>query len=273
VIVDSFLYAGEYDMLELRYRTLRDVVDVFVPVACTVTHQGVPMDGPRLLLPPGNDDRYESPHDPKMRRPFVVAPPRMFADGQRSVAGQPFYQLIERQQRAGAWQAVWSQCHPEVNDVVMVSDVDEIPDPFHVTQFAQHLTDTHDRPFVCIQRFHSDRLPFIHPNRTWPGTTVTRWHNCDPHRQRQHRAQMVADGDTFETGWHFSWFGTDAERHWKLHAFSHGEVADAYDPRAGRNALIHSNGEPLLKVEAGDFRDWPRPLVDGTFTIPEAWLL
>jgi hypothetical protein len=253
-------------MAELRYRTLRDVVDRFVPVVCSLTHQGVPVNlGEMTRLPDVMRD------DDKVVEPFVVVPARTFNAGKGSVAGKPFFQLIERQHRAAVWTAIWTRVKPEVDDVVMVSDVDEIPDPDYVTEFYSALEQWNDHPFVVAQRMHSDRLTLMHPHQPWYGTTVSRWHNCDPHRQRHGRDIMIEQGFTSGAGIHLSWFGTDEQRAWKVHAFSHGEVAATYDPTVGRQFGIHSNGEILDRVAFPGDLWWPKPLTDGSFDIPQEW--
>lgn len=267
MIVDACLFAGENDMLELRYRTLRDVVDMFVTVGCVVSHQGVPLPGPRVWPYPDGVWR----DDPRFHA-TAVTPLTLFNNGQRSAAGNAHYQLIERQQRAGVRQAVWEQCHPDLTTIVMVSDVDEIPDPNVVRQFDTYLSRTDDHPFVLEQRFHSESLAYMHPQKVWYGTTVSRWKDCDPHAHRQARGEWVEDQwFVSEAGWHLSWFGTDADRDWKVHAFSHGEVADAYDPAEGRRQHVHANGEVLFPVNPDGLR-WPEPIHDGTFDVPAAWM-
>jgi hypothetical protein len=204
---------------------------------------------------------------------FLVKPTRTFpADHPRSVAGQPFYQLIERQHRAAVWQAVWHTVRPEADTIVMVSDVDEIPDPKLVADLDAQFWGEGDGPFVLQQRMHSDRLSLLHPYQPWLGTTVSRWHNCDPHRARQTRGEMYEGGRSIPSGgWHLSWFGTDEQRAWKVNAFSHGEVRDKYDPAVGRQLGLHPNGEVLKQIDTSDY-DWPQPILDGSFEIPEEWL-
>lgn len=265
VVVDAFLFANEWQMAELRYLTLRDHVDAFVPVACAYTHQGAPTDL-SCVQPPAalGDSRY---HLPRIVRPF-----RTYTDGQRSIAGQPLFQMIERQHRALVRQAVQDSV-PRIDgdDVVCVSDVDEIPDPSALTVAIQ-LLDSYGGAIVFQQRWHCDRMRFLHPHSPWLGTTISKFSECLPQRHRDLRGPLHDAGRLVqEAGWHLSWFGTNEERTRKLHTFSHGEhVEDGADMSVARMRGEDVHGVQLIAVYPGDLT-WPEPIEDGTFTVPDAW--
>lgn len=266
MIVDAFLYNGEVEMLELRVFTLAEHVDLFMPVVCSLTHQGLPTDldaATRLPTLVGIGWEYK----PKVHRPYVMRPARGFPRVERSVAGSPWFQLIERQHRAGIWYAC-NELGLAPTDIVLVSDVDEIPNPDVIPSVMAG-----GEVQVFEQRFHSDKLTLLHPQQPWYGTTVSNWRDCNPHDARQHRAEMAeTPGATIpHGGWHFSWFGTDEQREAKLHAFSHGEIVGHYDPKLGREHGIHSNGEVLRHINLADY-DWPKPMLTDTFDIPKEWL-
>jgi hypothetical protein len=292
VIVDAFLYAGETDMLELRVRTLGTIVDLFVPVICARTHQGDPVDLPAVhesidvAVGRVADAGTVSEFGDRRRRGLVshgfhfyatrwsIAPyvvnPEPIPDGSRGGAGSRWYQFIERQHRDGIVRACDAAAVP-ADAVVCVSDVDEIPDPRAIAGLRGRVDD--GDWFVLEQRFHSTALDLLHPQQPWLGTTVTCRAALEPQRMRDARGDRDLTGQVSHGGWHLSWFGTDVERSRKLDSFSHAELRDLFDPAAARQHLVHANGEQLRHLHVGEIGrlDWPAPIVDGSFPVPDHW--
>ncbi len=261
MIVDAFLYAGEQDMCELRMRTLAPVVDVFVPVMCTLTHQGEPTAVPPL------------PDVDVPVAPYVVNP-EPIPDGSRGGVGSRWYQFIERQHRDGIRRACDLCSVVRVHDdaVVLVSDVDEIPHPDAVLVAARLIRA--GGWVVFEQRFHSTYLQWLHPQQPWLGTTATLARDLAPQQMRDRRGDATVMLPIPTGGWHLSWFGSDAQRARKLATFSHAELRGRFDPQAGRARREHANGErlqPLSLEQLGRF-DWPAPAVDGSFRVPDSWI-
>lgn len=276
MIVDAFLYAGERDMLELRMRTLRDVVDAFVIVQCNRTHQG-----DRI----GSWGDYWAEGDlsadwPWLQRPWlshlVEVPP--LPAGERGGAGSAHYQVIERQHRDGISAAlervIGSPCLTP-DTVVMVSDVDEIPDPTIVEHLAAFCDGNTATGWVVLQqRFHSTAIDLLHPHQPWLGTCAARMKDLAPQAMRDARGDYTKMAHCAPGGWHLSWFGTDEERQRKLDTFSHAELRDTFDPTAARAHRRHSNGERLTELTPDEIRklDWPAPIVDESFRVPAHWV-
>ncbi len=292
-LVDACLFAGEGDMLELRMRTLAPVVDHFCVVACTMTHQGEVADREQItsafiatmIRVTGDGLRVHAnlawvePSRILERRRAILERP---AD-ERGPAGSPFFQHIERQHRAGVAAKVAEVVNGDPDTVVMVSDVDEIPDPAVVVHLrawpvgGPQGPQAHDR-LVFAQRFHSGALDLLHPIQPWWGTCVSRLQGMNAQQHRNDRTTIGTPHQnvivTDRAGWHFSWFGTDEERDRKLRTFSHAELVGKIDVRAQRRQHVHANGEQLisLTVEDSELLDWPHPLIDGSFTPPPYWL-
>lgn len=288
-IVDACLFSAEVDMLTLRLLTLADVVDQFVVVACSRTHQGQPVDRHKIegafyeaamraaqitarVTPATTTLRWIEPSNVVYRNgQFYERRPE-----ERGPAGTRFFQHIERQHRDGMVGAV---ALPDVppNAIVMMSDVDEIPSPDAVVRLQAAFA----RPaawIVMAQRFHSGALDLLHPVQPWWGTCAALLGNLHPQEHRDARTTIGTANQTVtvmpQAGWHLSWFGSDAERQRKLDTFSHAELTGRYDPAEGRRALLHSNGEPLQQLTLGETYalDWPAPLLDGRFPLPDCWL-
>lgn len=234
MLVDTFLYAGEADMLDLRIQTLSGVVDRFVAVCSTMTHQGAGVLLPDL--PTGVEGVFVDP---------APIPPERAND-------RPQF-WIERQHRNAARLAAKS------GDVVMVSDVDEIPDPKLIPR---------DPPFpqAFSMRMHGFAIDYQYPAR-WNGTTVCHADQLAPQFLRNWRHQL----HKLNGGWHLSWMGDMEAKKRKLATFAHAELA-ALDLDACMADAKHANGEPLKRLtrEQTMALDWPAPMFDG-FTPPASW--
>jgi hypothetical protein len=287
VIVDTCLFAGEREMLQLRMLTLGTLVDAYAVVACTITHQGEPADVGLI-----SGAFHEATAAARLPVPSVLSwvEPSMIlerngrilerAPDERGPAGTPWFQHIERQHRDGMAGAV-RMISDDPQTVVMMSDVDEIPTPECVAQWhawPMHEPETLNARLVCAQRFHSTALDLLHPQQPWWGTCVSLLGHCQPQKHRDDRGTIGTPKQSVYVvdrgGWHFSWFGTDVDRARKLATFSHAELTGKYDPLVGRVEQKHSNGEQLVKLNVAETLalDWPAPLVDGSMPLPEYWV-
>lgn len=239
MLVDVFLFNGETDMAALRVATLREHVGRMVAVSCNLTHQSDPADP----VPPPDGCEWVTVHaDP-------------IPEG-RGGEGTPYYQWIERQHRDGA---VTACLDLEADDVVMVSDVDEIPDPLTLHQMTGP-----QGPRAVPMRMHGFAVDYLYP-LTWIGTTVSTAAEMAPqaHRSWRHRLPKVGGG------WHLSWFGDLDEKRRKLRSFSHAELADLDVDRCTLTGT-HANGERMRRLTRDEVLglDWPAPLFDD---IPASW--
>jgi hypothetical protein len=213
-VVDTCMLFNELDLLELRMRELWPVVDRFVVVEAAFSHAGVA----KPLFLAENRARFE-PFREKLVSHVVrespVAAPR----------DEPERAIVERFQR-DAIGAALAPLRLSRRDVVLVSDVDEIPRATAVESLDRRL---HDAPFCVFVQRHYHR----YVNHAWPGDAgpprwlgsvacrygklrrigahrVRRGHGRagDLLRQRDRRWDYVDDG-----GWHFTWMG-GAEASW-----------------------------------------------------------
>lgn len=278
-MIDAFLYAGEIDLLELRVRTLERDVRYFVPTLCSLTHQSERSahvrhveEVEKLAARLGLADRI---------RPYVVAAHRLPV-GERGGAGTRYYQRIERAHRSGIRLAVDQIAGLAPDEIVLVSDVDEIPNPAYIGRDdLRTYFDAGSRWLVLLQRFHSTYLDWLHPAPWWQGTTISLLRDLQPQAMRDARVEdgvltrIGGEGDW--AGWHLSWLGDDVERRRKLETFSHAELArGGFDPRDARADVVHSNGEPLHRMTMAEIRrgPWPAPLLEDGLTgsFPAWWM-
>lgn len=242
-MLDVFLWNGEEDMGRLRVETLKGHVDAMVAVSCDLTHQS---------------ERAE-PTPPPDGCEWVTVEAVAIPEG-RGGHGTPYYQWIERQHRDGA---ILAAAEYGASTIVMISDVDEIPDP---RTFADIEATAERGPCAVPMRMHGFALDYLYP-LDWVGTTASRVDSLAPqaHRSWRHNAPRAGHG------WHLSWFGDLEEKRRKLRSFSHAEL-HALDVEDCYQTGTHANGERMthLSREVIDRMDWPAPLFDG-FDIPPSW--
>lgn len=268
-------------MLELRQRTLADVVDLCMVVVCTRTHQDDPVDRGDVE----NDFVTAGERSGMRARLFWVEPERVLERngrfferprGDRGGAGSRFYAFIERQHRDGMRAAVETVTNDPMTTCLQ-SDLDEIPTPEAVL-LAARMLETRPLWIAFAQRFHSTGLDLLHPQQPWFGSCGSRLADMEPQKIRDARTTIGTRDQEMvvidNAGIHASWLGTDVEREKKLHSFSHFEVVGKWDPAEGRRTRRHANGEVLTPVSLSASYQmwWPKPLIDGTFEMPTSWI-
>jgi beta-1,4-mannosyl-glycoprotein beta-1,4-N-acetylglucosaminyltransferase len=113
-IYDCFLFFNELDRLEIRLEELNSVVDYFVLVEATETHQG----RPKPLYFKENKDRFKKFLDKIIH---VVVDFSIIDKSKRGIW------TLESYQRAYIKEGLKEKCRCRPNDVIFVSDVDQIP--------------------------------------------------------------------------------------------------------------------------------------------------
>jgi beta-1,4-mannosyl-glycoprotein beta-1,4-N-acetylglucosaminyltransferase len=194
--VDAFMFYNEFDVLELRLELLDKYVDTFVLVESEVTHVG----GPKPLYFQENKERYAK-WLPKIRHVIVTA-----AEAPKEI--DPWHR--ETHQRHCILKGL--EGIPD-DEVVLISDVDEIPDLSKFTG-EELVTAFHMHLFIYS-------LDYITTIEEWIGTVATscamvRKNGPNVFRQNRWRFPRIQNA-----GWHLSYFGDAAHVHNKLKTFAH----------------------------------------------------
>lgn len=225
MLVDTFMFYNELETLELRLTVLDKYVDRFVLVESEVNHSG----GPKELYFEKNKNRFtkwlhklthvivradESPKDPdpwsreKFQRECIL----------RGLDGIPDHA------------------------VVMVSDVDEIPElPKRLTQ-----------PICAFHMWMFEySLKYLFTGEPWVGTVMTTcevFKKLGPNYLRSNRWKYVAFG---HAGWHLSSFGGPERVTLKVNTFAHCNdkhelpwTVETFDRLI--NSGIHTDGKTVL---------------------------
>lgn len=190
MIVDASLYAGERDLLELRFSELKDVVDVFLVVEGALTFTG----HPRVVK-----------HDWCLKHYEVIH--QVVTDFPEATERNPWKR--EAWQRNSILRGL--KTYPD-DTIVLVSDADEIPDP----EVALILEDIQPGEIYCLGM---DWYQFNLNNKVkdvWRGTricTLGTLRKVYPQGVRNQYTHMLTS-----MGYHLSWL-TDNQA--KMESYSH----------------------------------------------------
>lgn len=233
MIIDTFTFFNEYDILEGRLEYLYDTVDLFVIVESNLTHSGKPK--PLNLL--NNMSRYKKYLDKVLYFPFCAYPDhydftklpthdRDFDNG---------FWRMENAQRNHIRQAL--EFFP--NDaLVAVSDVDEIPHRNCFDIVNKNFTE-HWNLFAIQQTYYAYNFK-QKAAKPWHGTvmaknqTVKNWspQTC---RDNKYNCALVPNG-----GWHLTFWGGVEKIQEKLESYAHQELNTSKhkDPAYIRQQMI-----------------------------------
>lgn len=258
LIYDCCLFSGEIEHLLIRMTELNDVVDHFVVVECDVSFQGdhkgwtLPwhMGGP---LAPWADKIV----------PILIHDP--VPDAGRGGLGNDGFMVRERATRDAMQRGYLGKAH--VNDLILVSDADEIPTVAGIQEAWTRLNQT-ERCILFRQNMYVWNRSWLWPGPSWntcaylAGSAITPQEARDLRGTMVERNQVVVDG-----GWHLTWQGGEEENRSKLLSFSHAEHLDKLESLGDRAEWgVDINGVALQPVDI-DKTVWPVYFNDH----PELW--
>lgn len=215
-VVDTFIFSGELDILEIRLRYMSSMIDKFVIVESDKTFQG--NDKPHHLA--DNWGRYKEWHD-KIEYYAITQDPSVFEFRQvyhYDASNGPF--RMEEQCRLAL---TYANDLIEDTDVVLLSDVDELPSHDFIKDVREVVSVS---PYVSQQDFYAFYLnnkTVEGPDVSWAGTIACSgktWKTTTPQALRDRRNHLPK---VYGSGWHLSWMGgLDAVKN-KIRSFAHVE--------------------------------------------------
>ena len=222
-VIDCFVFNDEIDLLEKRLRLLDSVVDKFVLVESKFTHAGTP----KPLYFNENIEKFKSYEDKIIHIVIDEFPESIIYDPTESDVDETLqiHWFRENYQRNEILRGLY-QIDLSPNDFILISDLDEIPDPNKLEQFFQKIPKGE-------YRFQSQKWMCWDLNRkyndTWPGTCGIRWSDLQlttPQivRSQRYEKNLLLSDELF--GWHCSWFGGINQVMSKLSSFAHQELKD-----------------------------------------------
>jgi hypothetical protein len=261
LVIDCVPFFNEQELWDLRYETLRGVVDTFVIVEARHTHSGCekPLT---FTAPPDAPVRTWAASLPDPGMPGIPATRRREMTQRNAIAeavGSLSFKTPD-----DVW---YRDCRDD--DILLISDCDEIPNPAVVAELAAHgLPDGH----IVVFR---QKLCYYDLNTSggyvWQGTRAARWGDVralSPHIVRY----GIASADphyplhllAMPGGWHLSYFGgADAVRA-KMGAFLHQELVTpealgAVEARVAAGEDAYGRGD--IPFQRGPTDDVPPPVL------------
>ena len=206
MIFDAFIYNTEKELLDLRIDILRPFVDRMVLIEGTLTFQGKKRDPQGVALEWHRDlDTF-----------LVELPKRTKTPWEREYA------------QRNAIKAVLAENYVICSDdVVLISDVDEIPNPERLEEAERSARLGH---VVAFQQIHTYFALDLEDPEVWYGTRAISWELLrkttpqDIRSVNSHVGQeLIEDG-----GWHFGWTGGKEAIREKVRAFCHDDLNDPH---------------------------------------------
>lgn len=218
-IIDCFIFYNELDMLKFRLEYLYDAVDYFVLVEATSTYTG---NSKQLIF---NENKHMFSKyldkiihvivdDMPTKQPFSL---RFIRSGLKHI---PLAELREHHQRTCISRGI-SQLNLSPNDIIIISDVDEIPDKN--TLKSNLATIKNYVIYALVQDMYYYNLN-IKAKSNWILPKVLNYKtyaysNLTPQQLRVKTPDVLI----YKGGWHFSYFGDINFISNKLKNFCHTE--------------------------------------------------
>ena len=242
MVYDVFSFFNELDILEIRLNILNDYVDKFVIVEANDTFSGKS----KPLYYKENETRFEKwhnkiihhvmtdyPNDSEIYQKALISP--NVGDGAENWIRE-FYQ------KESVIRPL-SEC--DDNDIVFVSDVDEIWNPKIEFSIQDGIV------FRPIQTAY----PFYLNNRSnqfighWTGTRVSNYKTLKHYGPNHFRTEREAPSVPIQNGgWHFSWTNTKD----KFEAFVSDDVTGRWNTINGEKTWIDESELPEYIIENKD---------------------
>jgi beta-1,4-mannosyl-glycoprotein beta-1,4-N-acetylglucosaminyltransferase len=231
MIIDAFLYNDEADALEIRLHTLWRHVDYFLIVEANRTFSG--QVRPLLQF---SDFWAEYPH-------YIINKVRIATVDLTNVSVDPQNlwprEYLLRNHIRASLRTIFN---PHIDDWIIISDVDEIPDPeVWKTGPCQHV----QFPYL----YYGYANYFCH--RAERGPIMTQWDTVEAFPTQQIRAEYAVRNPErmFRGGWHFSFMGGVEAWRRKLGNTCHTEViADPFIEKLERK-IDPVSDKMMIKID------------------------
>jgi hypothetical protein len=246
LVVDTFPFNNEMDLLQCRLEEMAPAVDFFVAVEADVDHQ----DHPKPYHLTENLDRF-APWSEKL---IVVR-----ASGLPTHADDPdpwARELAQREYLFEGLQQINQRHELSKDDIVLHGDVDEICRALHTRNVRPR-----GRFVTFEQRLHCFAVDWLHPD-PWGGTvaaTLADFARLGSTPFQKLRNTRNANEVLPDSGWHLSWLGGKEAALKKLGSFCHPEIADRTLVGLTSDLYLregfHVDGRRMTPVDVNE--EWP----------------
>lgn len=230
-IIDCFTFFNELDLLKFRLAELYDKVDHFILIESTKTFTGQV----KPLYYSLNKDEFENWNDKIIHVVVTDMPINLPQYKIDELVALPEIKNInwvrEHHQRRSVVKGL-NRLNLNFDDVIIMSDLDEIPDMDIVSNNIKFLD---MGPIVFEQDWYIWNLEWM-KGMKWRGSSMFLFSQFIDNKDifqhiRNLRWDEVDENKEFITvdgGWHFSWFGSSEFIRKKMFSFAHTETATEY---------------------------------------------
>ena len=215
-LFDCFMYFDEDLVLDIRLHTLNELVDKFIIAEATLDHAG---NNKKLNFDINNFSKFKH----KIKYIVVEDIPREVGQYKKGWAKDHIRDQFQRNALSRGYIDALD------NDSIMISDIDEIPDPKKIPEFDE------GNKYACFiqMNFQSkiNQLNLTEPN--WAGTKICKkkflkspqWlRNIKTGKRPFWKLYKPAQPQIIENGgWHFSFLKSPKDIAKKINSFAHQE--------------------------------------------------
>ena len=217
MLIDSFLFFNEKELVELRIKYLEKIVDIFVVVEANITHQGKKKEWnfPDILENNLKDFKNKIQYHQLKIDPIKIKNEESWIID--NVKGDDAHRIDNFQRNY-----IKAACKKFSNkDILIISDVDEIPSKQKL-EFITSCDFKKIAPVALEQHlFHID-CNFLRLE-SWRGSIATTMEICNAYSPQELRRNRNRISHFFDSGWSFSSFGGPEKIKEKFEAFAHKE--------------------------------------------------
>lgn len=232
MIIDSFLFGWELDLLEMRLIEMDSFVDKFVLIESAQTFQGEP----KLLYYQENKEQFSAWSD----KIISLVVPNIDTDSpwQREYAAREYFKTILNRFSS--------------DDIILHGDVDELVSSKLGSKLKFFIND--NTIYSLRQKQYSMAVDWLYP-MDWDGTSIAKLRSLQDMTMLDFRNHRIYGKKIFD-GWHFTWLGGPEFIKRKAASFSHTEdEIQNYIKSMGDRLYYegyHVRGEKLIPVDIDD---------------------
>ena len=222
-IIDTFLFFNEFDILDIRLNELYEYVDYFIITESNKTFSG--KDKSFYLT---EYIKTNNTFD-KFKDKIIIN--KVIYDKTNKINDDPWFnEHYQRNQLLVPFENRGILKH--MHDIIMVSDVDEIPDS-SLVELLPNLYNFHD--ILCVEHkmyyYYLNTILSGAEHTKWKGTVIAPYgisHECKsmtPQELRDYRESILDPKIMEDSGWHFSYLSGKNPKiiKEKLESFAHQE--------------------------------------------------
>lgn len=232
-LFDCFTFFNELDILEVRLEYLYSHVDFFVIVESDHTHTAKPKE----YILEKNKDRFKKYWDKILYIKQHANITNTIGSFAKEYSPKDEFWRLENDQRNAISEGL-SAATP--NDIIMISDVDEIPNTSSIKQLKRALFFSKKRAFSQQLHLYFVNCFALGKDQNWVGTVACKMKYLKTPqdlRNNRHLYKLVHNG-----GWHLSYLGGLENIIKKIESFAHTEF---------NQDKFKRKDEIMLKIKSG----------------------